>query len=112
MKKSRIMYLENKEKESGESPRIGRVDFSKTGRTIYYRGLAFRSLKGQGIIGNYYEIETGQEYWISGCRKDGNDTLFGGIVEIDNDVRKEYWTTIRQRPNRIDEGQYVSPGKR
>src|SRR5205823_10851825 len=49
--KSRIMYIELKQADHNDNgpARIGRVTFSKTGRTIYYKGKAFQSLKGSGI---------------------------------------------------------------
>jgi hypothetical protein len=37
-------------------------------------------------------------YWISGCKKRGGDTLYGGVIEIDEDVREAYWTEIRGMP--------------
>lgn len=102
---SRIMYIENKSGGLTGPARIGRVSFSKTNRTLYYRGMSFQSLKGAGFKSNYYDIETGEEYWISGPRKDGRDRLYGEPtpVEIDADVRKEYWTEIRAQPSRIGE---------
>jgi hypothetical protein len=83
--------------------RIGRVTFSKTGKTLYYRGRQFRSLKGDGFKSNYYEVDSGDEYWISGCRRDGADRLYGEStpVEIDEDVREEYWTEIRKLPAKM-----------
>jgi hypothetical protein len=50
-------------------------------------------------------VETGNEYWISGCRKDGADRLYNEAdsVYIDDDVREEYWTTIRGAPERKDD---------
>jgi hypothetical protein len=84
---------------TGEA-RIGRVTFSRTGKTIYYRGKAFQSLGGRGFKANYFETESGEEYWISGPRKDGSDRLYGErvAVEIDDDVRDEYWAVIRGMP--------------
>jgi hypothetical protein len=38
---------------------------------------------------------TGERYWISGPKKDGTDRLYGGVVEIDEDARVDYWTEIR-----------------
>ena len=77
--------------------RIGRVTFSKTGKTVYYRGRSFRSLRGVGFKSNFIDVDSGEEFWISGPRKDGNDRLYGGGlgVEIDDDVANEYWATIR-----------------
>ena len=94
---SRIMYIEDKSSGLVGPARIGRVTFSKTGKTIYYRGRTFRSLKGRGFKANYYDVETGAEFWISGPKKDGSDALYGGRapVEIDADVAQEYWHEIR-----------------
>ena len=89
----RLMYLESKEQAGnrGEA-RIGWVTFSKTGRSIYYKGSRFQRLKGGGVSGNYFEVDTGTEYWISGVKKDGQDRHWagGGPVEIDEDARIEY----------------------
>lgn len=60
------MYIEQKISGDDTGPaRIGRVVFSKTGRTLYSAGKAFQSLKGSGIGGDYADVETGEEYWIS-----------------------------------------------
>ena len=90
--KSRIMYIENKSQGLEGEARIGRVYFSKSGKTLYYRGMRFQSLKGAGFKANYFELESGDEYWISGPRKDRNDRLYGGNrgVQLDDDVREEY----------------------
>lgn len=111
----RIMYIEDK---SGGicgavegAARIGRVSASKAGKTLYYRGQAFRSLKGSGYKANYFEVETGARFWISGCRKDGQDALYPLIIEVDEDVREEYWLTIRNQPGRVRETRFRSSGK-
>ena len=89
--KTRIMYI-----QQGWSPgRIGRVQFSKSGRTLYYGGQAFESLAGRGFKTNYVDLESGREYWISGPRRDGQDTQYPGRVEIDPDVVDEYWRDVR-----------------
>jgi hypothetical protein len=94
------MYIECKAGGLNGPARIGRVTFSKAGRTLYYRGQSFQSLKGSGFKANYYEVESGQHYWISGPRHDGQDRLYASNipVEIDDDVREEYWTEIRKKP--------------
>jgi hypothetical protein len=98
--RSRIMYIEIKAGSLTGSARIGRVTFSKTGSTLYYQGKSFQSLKGAGYKSNYYDLETGEEYWISGCKKDGTDRLYQERIpiEIDEDVREEYWTEVRGLP--------------
>ena len=112
----RIMYMEYKgggfrEDQFGNvklgqddvlhgSARIGRVTFSRTGATLHYGGKSFQSLKGSGFKANYFDVETGEQYWISGPRRDGTDRLYKSDwpVEIDEDVREEYWTEIRKKP--------------
>ena len=101
--RSRIMYLENKAGSLNAMGRIGRVTFSKTGTTIYYGGKSFQSLRG-GYKANFYDLESGEQYWISGPKKAGGDRLYGTPgSEIDEDVREEYWTTIRNEPKRSRE---------
>jgi len=102
------MYIEHKSFDGNDdrgSASIGRVTFSKSGKTIHYHGLKFQSAKGAGAAGNYFEVETGEEYWISGCKKNGQDRHWagGGPVEIDADVREEYWTEIRKQPEMAGE---------
>lgn len=101
----RIMYIECKAGGLTGAARIGRVTFSKTGCTLYYRGQTFQSLKGSGFKANYFCVETGEDYWISGPKRRGGDTLYGGSapIEIDDDVRDEYWRDIRRQPERIHE---------
>lgn len=97
--KDKIMYIERKNELNSDDARIGRVHLSKTGATLYYKGLVFKSLKG-GYKANYYEVSTGEQYWISGCKRDGGDRLYVSSkpVWIDEDVREEYWSVIRGLP--------------
>src|SRR4030095_5430408 len=101
----RIMYIECKADSLTGIARIGRVTFSKTGRTIYYAGQTFQSLKGAGFKSNYYCVETGEDYWISGPKRRGGDRMYGSVlpVEIDEDVRAEYWRDIRGQAERMHE---------
>ena len=113
--KTRIMYIENKGGEIVKRysytdqlieggltglARIGRVTFSKTGATLNYQGRSLQSLKGGGFKSNYFDIETGEHFWISGPKKNGQDSLYATNIatEIDEDVREEYWTDIRRKP--------------
>jgi len=114
--KTRIMYIENKGGDltdhwwgATSSPanltgpgRIGLVTFSKTGRSLTYRGKEFS--KANGFKANYC-CETGEWFWISGPKKRGGDALYATNIptEIDDDVREEYWTLIRDQPGRKNE---------
>lgn len=101
MPKTRIMYIESKSGSLNGPARIGRVRFSKTGKTLSYGGRTLQSLKGSGFKANYYDIDSGEEFWIFGPRKDGQDRLYPGSsqpVEIDEDVAEEYWRDVRGEP--------------
>jgi hypothetical protein len=97
------MYIEDKSNGLSGPGRIGRVRFSQTGKSVYYGGRTFQTLAGRGFKANYFDVETGAEVWISGCKKRGGDRLYGGLIEIDEDVREEYWVTIRGMPDCKDQ---------
>ncbi len=92
------MYIEDKSNGLSGPGRIGRVTFSQTGKSVYYAGRNFQRLKG--FKANYFDVDTGAAFWISGCKKRGGDRLYGGVIEIDEDVREEYWVSIRKMPER------------
>ena len=75
---------------------IGLVSFSKSGKTIYFNGKAFQSLNGMGISGNYFDLESGDEYWISGVKKDMSDRhkFGGGKIYVEKRILSEYLQTI------------------
>ena len=91
--------------------RIGLVTFSKTGKTIKYKEQEFQSLKGMGYKCNYFDLETGERYWLSGPKKNGEDALYPLDIEIDEEVRIAYWTKIRNRPDLIQMTNYNAKGK-
>ena len=99
--KTRIMYIERKAGSLNGSARIGRVAFNRTGRSILYRDRVFRRIVGGGFKSNYIEEATGDEYWFSGCKRRGGDRLYSSAapIEIDEDVREEYWRDIRNLPD-------------
>ena len=87
------MYVENKDGDiGGVDARIVWVTFSKLGCTVYYRGKALKQAKGGGIKGNYFDEETGEEYWISGVRKRGSNAHWAAStnIAVDEDAIKEY----------------------
>ncbi|MDO5087180.1 MAG: 1-deoxy-D-xylulose-5-phosphate synthase [Comamonadaceae bacterium] len=101
----RVMYIENKSGGLSGQGRIGWVRFSRTGRTMYYADLKLQKTKS-GYKYNCLDEHTGDPYWVSGPRKDGLDTLYGGMVQIDEDARPTYWLDIRRQPRRLHEKQY------
>jgi hypothetical protein len=105
------MYIEAKNGGLSGPARIGRVAFSKSGKSIHYGGRTFQTLAGSGFKANYFDTETADEYWISGCKKDGTDALYTTTVEIDEDAREEYWCRIRNRADLAATKSFRAVGK-
>jgi hypothetical protein len=87
----RVMYVELKSGHGDDGPAwIGWVKFSKTGRTVYYRGRTLR--RAHGVSGNHIDADTGDELWVSGVKKDRQDRHWAGSgpVEVDPDALDEY----------------------
>lgn len=85
--KSRLMFVESYTGGNHNGPAwIGRGYFSKSGKTMYFDGKSI-SIHG-------YEIGTGDRYWISGVKKNGQDRHKYGPatlkVMIDETVVEEY----------------------
>ena len=86
-----IRYIELKTGYHDDGPAwIGKVKASKSGRTVYFNDHAFQ--KYNGIAGNYIDVETGEEYWISGIKKNGQDRHWAGKgkIIIDQRIAEEY----------------------
>jgi hypothetical protein len=95
--RTEIKYLELKSGFSDNGNAwIGLVSFSKSGKTIYFDGKAFQSLDGMGISGNYFDLESGNEYWISGVKKDMSDRhqFGGGKILVEKRILNDYLQTI------------------
>ena len=75
---------------------IGMAEFSKSGRTVYFNGKALKSSNAQGIAGNYFDIENGDEYWITGIKKNGTDRhcAGGGKIMIDKNIIDLYLSMV------------------
>lgn len=92
--KSEIKYIELKTGFSDDGPAwIGLVSYSKSGKTIYFNGKAFQK---SGSKGNYYDIETGDEYWISGVKKDMTDrhSCGNGKIFVEKRILNDYLMII------------------
>jgi hypothetical protein len=92
-----IKYIELKSGYSNDGPAwVGLVEFSKSKRTLYFNDKAFRSLNGTGIGANFYDVETGEEYWISGIKKNQQDRHWAGngLVYIDERIVVDYMKIV------------------
>lgn len=89
----KLVYIENKSNEA-EPPRIGFAKLSKTGKTLYHGGRTYYRV--QGYKYNHVCEETGEEFWISGPKKNGQDALYGTKHSIiDPDAVEAYWKVRR-----------------
>jgi hypothetical protein len=87
MSKRRLLYIELKTGYSDNGPAwISNVALSKSGETIYFNGKALKRMHGGGIAGNYFDLESGDEYWVSGVKKDGTNRHWAGSGKIRIDV--------------------------
>jgi hypothetical protein len=81
-----LRYIELKSGHSDNGPAwIGYVTPSKTGRTLYFNGRGLMKLKGQrrgDSGGNYVDMETGQSFWVSGVKKNGEDRHWAGSGKV------------------------------
>lgn len=86
-----IRYIELKSGYNDNGPAwIGKVKISRSGNTIYFNNHAFE--RYNGISGNFIDVESGDEYWISGVKKNGEDRHWAGSgkIIIDSKVIPEY----------------------
>lgn len=96
--KTELKYIELKSGFGDSGPAwIGIVEFSKSGRTVYFNGKALKNTNAMGIEGgNHYDIETREEYWVSGIKKNGTDRHWagGGKIMIDRNVVDQYLSLV------------------
>lgn len=92
-----IKYIELKSGFSDNGPAwIGLVEFSKSGQTVYFNNMALKKLKNPGIGANHFDIETGEEYWVSGIKKNGQDRHWagGGKVLLEESIIEAYLNLV------------------
>jgi hypothetical protein len=107
----RIMWIEQKTNGIVGPARIAWVDVRDKGKRLECGDKIFRTLRGAGFKSNYYDIAARDQYWISGCRKDGMDALYSTDVEIDEDALTEYWLRIRNQPENLQVRRFRAQGK-
>lgn len=96
---SMLRYIELKSGYGDSGPAwIARVQLSRSKTTVYFNGRALKKAVGGGISGNYFDVESGEEFWISGIKKNGEDRHWAGsgIIQIEAAAVEEY-LAVRKR---------------
>lgn len=95
------MYIEHKSGQSDNGAAwIGKVEFSKSGKSIYFNGQAFKKMTGTAFAyseySNYFDFETGETYWISGIKKNGQNRHCAGAgkLRLDKTIVQEYLSLV------------------
>jgi hypothetical protein len=77
---------------------IGWVDFNRSWVTARYRGRELRRAQRMWDA-NFYDVETGEQFWLSGPKRDRTDTRYGpATTEVDPDVREVYEAFLAGAP--------------
>ena len=105
-----LRYLELKSGHSDDGPAwIAYVTPSKSGRTLYFNGRGLMKLRGQRrgeAGGNYVDMESGQSFWVSGVKKNGQDRHWAGSgqVLVEAAAVSDYLDAIK--PRTLDTSRY------
>jgi len=92
-----LIYVEEINDSSYTGPAwIGFGLFNRTRKTIYFNGKILG--KGRGMIGNFVDIQSGKEHWVSGVKKNGEDRHWAGHgkIFIDKSAIPEYLQIINE----------------
>ena len=102
-----LKYIEQKTGYADNGPAwIARVTMSKSGRTVYFNGHALKRIYGRGVAGNHIDIESRDEYWVSGVKKRGVNRHWAGsgAIMIEETAVAEYLELIGR--NELDVSQF------
>ncbi|MHB9860215.1 hypothetical protein [Streptomyces sp. YIM S03343] len=79
---------------------IGWVDFSKTWKTAYFQGRTLRRATALGLFdANFYDVETDEAFWLSGPKRDRNDTRYGPAEPaVEDDAADAYQAFLHGAP--------------
>ncbi len=93
-----LRYVELKTGYADNGPAwIAHVTMSRSGQTVYFNGRALKRNGGHGIVGNYCDLESRSEYWISGVKRKGSNRHWAGSgkVMIEETAIPEYLALTR-----------------
>lgn len=95
----RIMYVQLKTgHDVDRGPKwISNLKFSKSWASAEFKGRTLRRFVG--FDANFYDVANGDEYWISGPKRDRTDGRYSSEQpEVDEDVRDAYQAFLNGAP--------------
>ena len=74
---------------------------------MYLGHKLLKRAHGGGIAGNYFDADSGDEYWVSGVKRDGRDrhSTGSGKVAIEVGAVSEYLNAVGR--TQLDKSQFV-----
>lgn len=88
----RLMFVQLKtghDVDSGPSW-IGWVEFNRSWKTARFHGRELRR-RSRTFDSNFYDVETDEDFWLSGPKRDRTDTRYGpATTVIEDDARSAY----------------------
>ncbi|MBM7781775.1 hypothetical protein [Arthrobacter tumbae] len=100
----RIMYVQLKTGyNTDRGPAwISLVRFSKSWRTAYFHGRTLHRVTGTAranFDSNFYDIESGEEYWVSGPKRDRADGRYSSQQPlVEEGAREAYEAFLNGAP--------------
>ena len=100
----RIMYVQLKTGHNTDAGPSwsGWVRFTKTWRTAYFQGRTLRRVTGTAhanFDANFYDIDNGEEFWISGPKRDRTDGRYSRQQPVvEEDARAAYEAFLSGAP--------------
>ena len=96
----RVMFVQLKTgHDTDQGPAwISCVRFTRSWQTAHWHGKTLRRQTGM-FDANFYDIDTHEEYWLSGPHRDQGDTRYSNVrPEIDADVGAIYEAFLAGAP--------------
>lgn len=73
------------------------VEFTRSWATARFHGRELR--RTNGVRGNFADVATGEEFWVSGPKRDRTDTRYGPrTTAVDEDAREAYEAFLAGHP--------------
>jgi hypothetical protein len=77
---------------------ISWVDFNRSWKTARWHGKTLQRWPGMSDA-NFYDVDSKEEYWLSGPHRDQGDTRYSNIKPtVDDDVRDVYEAFLNGAP--------------